>query len=80
MFKRGLPNFKVGLGDSNLKIDLQFGVQEHKILQALVHEDYDINDEYHENDIGDKTVKNTQKRPITFFLRFCNSPKPGKVG
>ena len=40
------------LGDSNLKLELQFGVQEHTIMQALVHEDYDINDEYHQNDLG----------------------------
>jgi len=52
LFKRGLKNFKVVLGDSNLKLELQFGVQEHTIMQALVHEDYDINDEYHQNDLG----------------------------
>jgi len=52
LFKRGLKEFKVVLGDSNLKVELQFGVQEHKIMQALVHEDYDINDEYHQHDIG----------------------------
>lgn len=52
LFKRGLKKFKVVLGDSNLKLELQFGVQEHKIMQALVHEDYDINDLYHQNDIG----------------------------
>jgi len=52
LFKRGLKDFKVVLGDSNLKLELQFGVQEHKIIQALVHENYDVNDELHQNDIG----------------------------
>jgi len=52
LFKRGLKSFKVVLGDSNLKMELQFGVQEHRIMQALVHENYHINDEFHENDIG----------------------------
>jgi len=52
LFKRGLKKFKVILGDSNLKLELQFGVQEHRIMQALVHENYDINDEFHQNDIG----------------------------
>ena len=40
------------LGDSHLGLDLQFGVQEHPILKALVHENYNINDNYHYNDIG----------------------------
>ena len=44
------------LGDSNLKLELQFGVQEHKIIQALVHENYDVNDELHQNDIGEKNT------------------------
>jgi len=52
LFKRGLNNFKVVLGDSHLGLDLQFGVQEHPILKALVHENYNINDNYHYNDIG----------------------------
>ena len=40
------------LGDSHLGLDLQYGVQEHTILKALVHENYNINDNYHYNDIG----------------------------
>ena len=47
-----MNNFKVVLGDSHLGLDLQFGVQEHPILKALVHENYNINDNYHYNDIG----------------------------
>jgi len=74
LFKRGLTNFKVVLGDSNLKIDLQFGVQEHKILQALVHEDYDINDEYHENDIGFVILQSRAKLEENVCL-LC-LPKP----
>jgi len=74
LFKRGLKNFKVVLGDSNLKIDLQFGVQEHNILQALVHENYDINDEYHENDIGFVILQSRAKLEENVCL-LC-LPKP----
>lgn len=52
LFERGLGDFKVVLGDSHLGLDLQFGVQEHAIMRALVHENYNINDEFHYNDIG----------------------------
>ena len=40
------------LGDSNLKLDLPHGVQEHTIAKAVVHEDYDAGDSVHHNDIG----------------------------
>ena len=52
LFKRDLSEFKVVLGDSNLKLDLPYGVQEHKISKAIVHENYDSNDVLHHNDIG----------------------------
>ena len=52
LFKQGLKNFKVVLGDSNLKLELPYGVQEHNIEKAVVHENYDINDELHQNDLG----------------------------
>ena len=52
LFERGLGDFKVVLGDSHLGLDLQFGVQEHAIMRALVHENYNINDKFHYNDIG----------------------------
>ena len=52
LFKEGLKNFKVVLGDSNLKLELPYGVQEHNIVKAAVHENYDINDELHQNDLG----------------------------
>ena len=38
------------LGDSNLKLELPYGVQEHSIDKAVVHENYDINDSLHRND------------------------------
>ena len=41
------------LGDSNLKLELPYGVQEHDIDKAVVHENYDINDSLHQNDIGE---------------------------
>ena len=52
IFKRGLDEFKVVLGDSNLRLDLAHGVQEHTIAKAAVHEDYDLGDSVHHNDIG----------------------------
>merc|ERR1719369_2551842 len=52
LFQDGLGNFKVILGDSNLHQDIQFGVQEHTIMRALVHENYDINEKIHHHDIG----------------------------
>ena len=52
LFKKGLSEFKVVLGDSNLKLELPYGVQEHDIAKAVVHENYDINDSLHQNDIG----------------------------
>ena len=52
IFKRGLDEFKVVLGDSNLRLDLPHGVQEHTISKAVVHEDYDLGDSVHHNDIG----------------------------
>ena len=44
------------LGDSNLKLELPYGVQEHSIDKAVVHENYDINDSLHQNDIGKDVV------------------------
>ena len=55
------------LGDSHLGLDLQFGVQEHTILKALVHENYNINDNYHYNDIG--LDFDLYKLNLTFFTR-----------
>ena len=45
------------LGDSHLGLDLQFGVQEHAIMKALVHENYNIRNEYHYDDIGQFTLE-----------------------
>ena len=44
------------LGDSNLKLELPYGVQEHRIEKAAVHENYDVNDDLHQNDLGQLTV------------------------
>ena len=40
MFETGIDDFNVVVGDSNLKIDLPFGVQTHEISQVIVHENY----------------------------------------
>ena len=40
------------VGDSNLKIDLPFGVQTHEISQVIVHENYRPDDKFHYEDIG----------------------------
>ena len=50
------------LGDSHLKLDLPYGVQEHTIAKAVVHEDYDDGDSLHHNDIG--KVQNTIIRRV----------------
>ena len=52
MFQRGLSEFQVVLGDSNLALELPQGVQTHTIAKAAVHENYDANDELHIHDIG----------------------------
>ena len=52
MFETGISNFHVVVGDSNLKIDLPFGVQQHEISQVMVHENYRPDDNFHYEDIG----------------------------
>ncbi len=52
MFETGIHNFEVVLGDSNLNIDLPFGVQTHEISEVIVHEDYMPEDKFHYQDIG----------------------------
>ena len=67
MFQSGLGQFKVVLGDSNLQVgwhtcldrnikllqlELPYGVQELGIRKALVHEDYNTEDQFHHHDIG----------------------------
>ena len=52
MFETGVNDFHVVLGDSNLKIDLPFGVQQHEISQVIVHENYRPDDSFHYQDIG----------------------------
>ena len=52
MFETGIDNFHVVLGDSNLKIDLPFGVQTHEISQVILHENYRPDDSFHYEDIG----------------------------
>ena len=67
------------LGDSNLKLDLPHGVQEHTIAKAVVHEDYDAGDSVHHNDIG--TV--CQEIGVTnnhLFARICVAEVPGEAG
>ena len=45
-------DFNVVVGDSNLKIDLPFGIQTHEISQVIVHENYRPDDKFHYEDIG----------------------------
>ena len=54
MFETGVDNFELVLGDSNLNIDLPFGVQVHEISQVIVHENYRPDDSFHYEDIGNK--------------------------
>ena len=57
MFETGVHDFYVVLGDSNLKIDLPFGVQDHEISQVIVHENYRPNNNFHYEDIGKCQLK-----------------------
>ena len=68
LFQKGLAQYNVILGDSNLQIDLPFGVQELQLLHAVVHENYDRNDDHHFNDIGRVVLKNPN-----LFLNPCSS-------
>lgn len=54
------------LGDSNLRLDLPHGVQEHTVAKAVVHEDYDQGDSVHHNDIG-KAHGSTEVLEITMI-------------
>merc|ERR550519_2203200 len=80
LFQRGLSKFKVILGDSHLGLDLQFGVQEHSIMKALVHEDYDIRDDFHYNDIGMVILRSParlEESVCTLCLARQQGPSPG---
>ena len=52
LFAGDLASFHVILGDSNLNLDLPFGVQTIAIEKALAHENYDTSDPQHNHDIG----------------------------
>jgi hypothetical protein len=52
IFAGGLSAFLVVLGDSNLDLDLPFGVQSLAIEKALAHENYDTASGLHTSDIG----------------------------
>ena len=67
LFKQGLSEYKVVLGDSNLKLELPYGVQEHSIDKAVVHENYDINDELHKNDIGKRAFYSLKSLSISLY-------------
>ena len=52
MLQKGPDNFRVVLGDSNLNIDLPFGVQTLEIKAIHIHEGYKPFTDHHEHDIG----------------------------
>jgi len=57
----GAQNVRVILGDSNLKVDLPFGVQIYKPKEVHIHEDYHTEEEDNNaraNDIGNEVIKN----------------------
>jgi len=68
MFETGISNFHVVVGDSNLKIDLPFGVQQHEISQVMVHENYRPDDNFHYEDIGLIKLKTFAKLETTVCL------------
>ena len=49
---QGAEKFRIVLGDSNLNIDLPFGVQTHEIAEIFSHEDYQPHSGFHGSDIG----------------------------
>merc|ERR550532_1709165 len=68
MFESGIGDFNVVVGDSNLKIDLPFGVQTHEISQVIVHENYRPDDKFHYEDIGLIKLKTAAKMETTVCL------------
>jgi len=68
MFETGVDDFNVVVGDSNLKIDLPFGVQTHEISQVIVHENYRPDDKFHYEDIGLIKLKTAAKLETTVCL------------
>jgi len=68
MFETGVGDFNVVVGDSNLKIDLPFGVQTHEISQVIVHENYRPDDKFHYEDIGLIKLKTNAKMETTVCL------------
>jgi len=68
MFETGIDDFNVVVGDSNLKIDLPFGVQTHEISQVIVHENYRPDDSFHYEDIGLIKLKTNAKMETTVCL------------
>jgi len=73
LFKRGLSEFQAVLGDSNLNLDLPFGVQELSFEMAIVHENYDKHDDYHFHDIGLLTLRTPARLDQTVCL-LCLPP------
>ena len=70
LFERGIQHFKVILGDSNLNIDLPFGVQSHDISQVIIHENFKPEDAFHFDDIGNfrsVTIWAARKKCFSFF-------------
>ena len=57
LFETGLHNFRVVLGDSNLRMELHgelnFGVQSRDIQEVIIHENYAMRSGIHLNDIGE---------------------------
>lgn len=68
MFETGVDNFELVLGDSNLNIDLPFGVQVHEISQVIVHENYRPDDSFHYEDIGLIKLQTNAKLETTVCL------------
>ncbi|XP_043208761.1 uncharacterized protein LOC122374217 isoform X1 [Amphibalanus amphitrite] len=52
LFQEPLRDFVVLLGASNLRVNLEFGVQHMELDEIIVHEDYQINSHVHANNIG----------------------------
>lgn len=52
MTLQGAEKFRIVLGDSNLNIDLPFGVQTHEIAEIFSHEDYQPHSGHQGDNVG----------------------------
>ncbi len=74
LFDRGLSNFRVVLGDSNLKVNLDIQnnnvVQSRDIQEVIIHENYGMDRGIPLNDIGQEKTKLIENSGLLFPYHF----------